>query len=75
MAVYSPHTALDPLINQWLLSGLGEGDITSLGVGKVASKLNNEVQLCGVTRESVLDFVNPLAYRKSIVINPNNDGR
>ena len=47
MAVYSPHTALDPMINDWLLSGLGEGDITSLGVGKTATRLSNRVQVTG----------------------------
>ena len=28
-AIYSPHTSLDKMINKWLLSGLGEGEITS----------------------------------------------
>ncbi len=30
MAVYSPHTALDRLINTWLVQGLGSGVTTSL---------------------------------------------
>lgn len=74
MAVYSPHTSLDPLINDWLLSGLGEGDIASLAVGKIASRLKNEIHLCGVTLESVLDFIGPMACRKNIVVTPNHDG-
>ena len=56
IAVYSPHTALDPVINQWLLSGLGEGETTSLGVGKIPSRQSNHVQLCNVAVDSVRDF-------------------
>lgn len=73
MAVYSPHTALDPLINNWLLSGLDEGEIVSLAVRKIASRLNNEIQVYGVTLESVLDFISPMACRKSIVVTPKHD--
>ena len=75
VAVYSPHTALDPLINNWLLSGLGEGDVASLAAGKIASGLNNKIQLCGASFESVQDFIGTLmACSENIVATPNNDG-
>ena len=62
LAVYSPHTALDPKINDWLLSGIGEGKITSLEVGKLPHKLVNLVQLSGssVNVESVKEICDSL---------------
>lgn len=61
MAIYSPHTALDPMINDWLLSGLGEGKIASLGVGKLASRLSNEVLVDGVAVARVVSFIDSVA--------------
>ena len=73
IAVYSPHTALDPMINDWLLSGLGEGRIYSLGVGKIPTKLSNLVQLSGVSIESVRDICDELNSGENISITSNDD--
>ena len=74
MAVYSPHTALDPLINDWLLSGLGEGGISSLGVGKTPTRLGNLVQLHGASFEDVKDICDSLNAGKNISLTCNDIG-
>ena len=74
MAVYSPHTALDPMINDWLLSGLGEGGISSLGVGKTPTRLGNLVQLRGASFEDVKDICDSLNAGKNISLTYNDDG-
>lgn len=74
MAVYSPHTALDPLINDWLLSGLGEGGISSLGVGKTPARLGNLVQLRGASVEGVKDICDSLNTGKNISLTYSDDG-
>lgn len=51
IAVYSPHTALDNMdggINSWLISGLGTGEMTSLGSKVIKNHLKNEVIISGV---------------------------
>ena len=48
VAVYSPHTALDNMeggINDWLLSGIGEGEVAALGIHKHPSQFSNVLQL------------------------------
>ena len=74
MAVYSPHTALDPMINDWLLSGLGEGRISSLGVGKIPAKHGNLVQLRGASFESVKAICDSLNARKKNSVALSDDG-
>ena len=74
MAVYSPHTALDPMINDWLLSGFGEGMISSLGVGKSPTKLGNLVQLTGASIESVKGICDSLNARENVSVTFNDDG-
>ena len=66
MAVYSPHTALDPMINDWLLSGLGEGKVSSLGVGKSLTKLSNLIQLSGASMESVKGICDSMNLRQNV---------
>lgn len=73
MAVYSPHTALDPMINDWLLSGLGDGRISSLGVGKIPAKHSNLVQLRGASFESVKGVCNSLNAREKISVALSDD--
>ncbi len=51
IAVYSPHTALDNMeggINDWLLSGLGEGVVTSIGARQLGSGADNVVKCEGL---------------------------
>ena len=51
IGVYSPHTALDNMeqgINRWLLSGVGEGEITSLSVNKTPIRYSSVVDVCGL---------------------------
>lgn len=74
MAVYSPHTALDPMINDWLLSGLGEGEISSLGVGKIPTKLSNLVQLRGASLEGVKGVCDSLNAGENISVTLSVDG-
>ena len=74
MAVYSPHTALDPMINDWLLSGLGEGGVSSLGVGKTPTRLGNLVQLHGASFEDVKDICDSLNAGKNISLTYNDVG-
>ncbi len=74
MAVYSPHTALDPMINDWLLSGLGEGGISSLGVGKTPTRLGNLVQLRGASFEAVKDICDSLNAGENISLTSSDDG-
>lgn len=73
IAIYSPHTALDPMINDWLLSGLGEGEITSLGIGKIATKLSNVVQLCDVPAGSVKGICDSVKGTDNITVTSNDD--
>ncbi len=53
VAVYSPHTALDNMpegINDWLLSAVGEGEVTALGVQK-HSHFSNILEVKGSVEE------------------------
>ena len=53
IAVYSPHTALDNMeggINDWLLAGVGEGVLSSIGARKMGSRASNVVRCEGVER-------------------------
>ena len=46
-AIYSPHTSLDNIeggINEWLLSGVGEGSVTSIGARRMSSGAGNIVR-------------------------------
>ena len=46
-AVYSPHTSLDNIeggINEWLLSGVGGGSVTSIGARRMPSGVGNIVR-------------------------------
>lgn len=48
IAVYSPHTSLDNMeggINDWLLSGVGEGEVRALGVHKHSSHFSSLLEL------------------------------
>lgn len=50
IAVYSPHTSLDNMeggINDWLLSGVGEGVVRALGLNKHPTQFSNIVELRG----------------------------
>lgn len=50
IAVYSPHTSLDNMeggINDWLLSGVGEGKVTALGLNKSSVQFSNVVEMSG----------------------------
>jgi len=51
MAVYAPHTALDNSpggMTDWLLSGLGEGEVVALAVNKHSVSLPNRVEVEGL---------------------------
>lgn len=57
IAVYSPHTALDNMeggINDWLLEGVGGGEVTALGLQKHPHPLTNVLELQGFTEEERL---------------------
>lgn len=48
LAIYSPHTALDNIeggINDWLLGGVGEGEVVALGVHKHLIPFSNSVEV------------------------------
>lgn len=50
VAVYSPHTSLDNMvggINDWLLSAVGEGQVTAFGVQKHSPSYPNLVEIKG----------------------------
>lgn len=72
IAVYSPHTALDPVINQWLLAGLGEGETSSLAVGKIPTKQNNRIQLSDVTPKIVREFCGSLSSETNVTVTSND---
>ena len=53
VAIYSPHTALDSMeggVNDWLLSGVGDGNITALRINRVQPQLPNKVILSSLTK-------------------------
>lgn len=59
IAVYSPHTALDNMeggINDWLLSGIGEGVVSSIGARKTSSGTSNVVKYGGLESDSLKDL-------------------
>lgn len=50
IGIYSPHTSLDNMeggINDWLLSAVGEGEVTALGVRKLPHPFPNILHLGG----------------------------
>ena len=50
IGIYSPHTSLDNMeggINDWLLSAVGEGEVTALGVRKSPHPFPNILHLSG----------------------------
>ena len=54
VAVYSPHTALDCMeggVNDWLLAGLGQGEVQALSIQHVPS--TSRVSLSGVHQDVV----------------------
>lgn len=58
IAIYSPHTALDNMtngINNWLLSGLGVGEIRSLGSKVMKNRLTNDVTITGIDMTSEME--------------------
>lgn len=63
LAVYSPHTALDNMeggINDWLLEGVGEGDVVALGVHKHSVPFSSSLEVRGLSegdREQLLRVV------------------
>ena len=60
IAVYSPHTALDNMpngINDWLLSGLGVGETSSLGSKVMKNHLTNDVTMTGVDTSVDIDLL------------------
>lgn len=66
MSVYSPHTALDNMdggINEWLLSGVGEGEITALGVAKASLRYSNIVEVRGMEGEGEVKSVEDMVSK------------
>lgn len=58
VAVYSPHTSLDDMeggINEWLLSAVGEGEVSALGLRKHAAPCSNCLQLRGTDNWQLLE--------------------
>lgn len=64
LAVYSPHTALDNKeggMTEWLLSGLGEGEVLALGVNKHPVLLSSSVEVMGLREGDKAELVKVLA--------------
>ena len=63
LAIYSPHTALDNMeggINDWLLGGVGQGEVVALGVHRHLPPLSSAVVvggLCEGDREQLVAVV------------------
>lgn len=56
VAVYSPHTALDCMeggVNDWLLTGLGEGEVQALTVHTQPSTTDRLLTVFGVQKEKI----------------------
>ena len=72
IAVYSPHTALDSKdggINDWLLSGVGEGHVTALGVLK-KPQLPNIVSIERVKENELSEVVMLLSTAQNLTALP-----
>lgn len=60
IAVYSPHTSLDNMeggINDWLLSGVGEGMVRALGLNKHPTQFPNILELRGKEEDMEKDKI------------------
>lgn len=56
MAIYSPHTALDSMeggVNDWLLSGLGQGKVQALTVHSLAPNLDRTLSIYGLNEDMI----------------------
>ena len=56
LAVYSPHTALDNMaggINDWLLEGVGEGEVVALGVHKHPVPFSSSLEVRGLGEDDL----------------------
>lgn len=66
LAIYSPHTSLDNMdggINDWLLGGLGEGEVVALGIQKSSPRFSNVLEL-ETTEMEVKQLRNLLSQHK-----------
>ena len=60
MAVYSPHTALDSIeggVNDWLLQGLGEGQVQVLNVSMLSPHPSKLLTVHGLAKEAAPGLV------------------
>lgn len=56
MAIYSPHTALDSIeggVNDWLLQGLGAGQVRGLNVSMLSPHPPKLLTVCGLAKEAM----------------------
>ena len=56
IAIYSPHTALDSMeggVNDWLLSGLGKGNVHALTIHSLSCNLDRILSIHGLHEELV----------------------
>ena len=56
MAIYSPHTALDGMeggVNDWLLAGLGDGQVSALGIHLQQQSQDKMLTIHGLAEEQV----------------------
>lgn len=65
IAVYSPHTSLDNMeggINEWLLSGVGEGVVSSIGARRIDAGGGKLVKCSGVDSERLAELCKPYKH-------------